>query len=44
MNLPEAAPRLGAVLIVWLLLVAAIAFACAPVALALAAAWGAASW
>lgn len=40
----EAAPRLGLILLVWLVLLGLISIACAPVILALAVMWSASPW
>lgn len=40
----EAAPRLGLMLLAWLILVSLIAFACSPAVLALAVLWSATPW
>lgn len=40
----EAAPRLGVILLVWMIMLGLIALACAPVIYALAVMWSASPW
>lgn len=40
----EAAPRLGMILLIWLIMLGLIGLACSPVILALAVMWSASPW